>query len=116
LREGDWSARRDALADAVLNTLIEYAPDLKSLVLDRQVLTPADLEQVYGVTGGHLFHGEPSLDQLFTMRPLFGWARYRTPIDDLYLCGSGTHPGIGLTGASGANASREIVSDLRRRK
>ena len=74
----------------------------------REVITPKDLEQTYGLTGGHIFHGELALDQLFTMRPLLDWAQYRTPIQNLYLCGSGTHPGIGLNGVSGANAAREI--------
>ncbi len=78
------------------------------------VITPKDLEQTYGLTGGHIFHGELALDQLFTMRPLLNWAQYRTPIQNLYLCGSGTHPGIGLTGGSGANAAREILKDLRK--
>jgi phytoene dehydrogenase-like protein len=72
------------------------------------------MEDTYGLTGGHIFHGELALDQFFTMRPLLGWARYGTPIDNLYLCGSGTHPGDGLTGASGANAAREIVKAIRR--
>jgi phytoene dehydrogenase-like protein len=77
------------------------------------VITPADIETTFGAIGGHIFHGELSLDQFFTMRPLLGWARYRTPIGGLYMCGSGTHPGSGLTGASGANAAREIAKDLR---
>jgi phytoene dehydrogenase-like protein len=72
-----------------------------------------DLEEVYGLTGGQIFHGELALDQFFTMRPLLDWARYRTPIQNLYLCGSGTHPGTGLTGGSGANAAREILKDLK---
>jgi len=114
LKNGDWNSRREALGDAVVGTLAEYAPDLPGLVLGRQVITPLDLEQTYGLTGGHIFHGELGLDQLFAMRPLLGWARYRTPIRGLYLCGSGTHPGNGLTGASGANAAREILRDLRR--
>ena len=80
----------------------------------REVITPKDLEQTYGLTGGHIFHGELALDQLFTMRPLLDWAQYRTPVQGLYLCGSGTHPGNGLTGGSGANAAREIVKDLRK--
>jgi phytoene dehydrogenase-like protein len=84
------------------------------MILHRQVLTPADLEEHYGLTGGHIFHGELALDQLFTMRPLLGWARYRTPIDGLYLCGNGAHPGTGLTGQSGANAAREIIKNLKR--
>ncbi|HEX7252063.1 MAG TPA: NAD(P)/FAD-dependent oxidoreductase, partial [Thermoanaerobaculia bacterium] len=84
------------------------------LILARYVLTPVDLEETYGLTGGHIFHGEHSLDQLFTMRPVLGWARYRTPIRGLFLCGAGTHPGGGVTGAPGWNASREIVKDLKR--
>ena len=114
LRESDWKRQRDALGDTVLATLAEYAPGLPGLVLARQVLTPEDIEETFGLTGGDIFHGEPALDQLFTMRPLLGWARYRTPLRGLYLCGSGTHPGNGLTGASGANAAREILNDLRR--
>jgi phytoene dehydrogenase-like protein len=114
LREGDWATERDALGDTVVNTLAQYAPDLPGLILARQVITPPDLESTYGLTGGQIFHGELTLDQLFTMRPLLDWARYRTPLKGLYLCGSGTHPGNGLTGLSGANAVREILKDLRR--
>ena len=114
LRDTDWSAQRDALGDAVVNTLAEYAPDLPGLVEAGEVITPLDLEQTYGLTGGQIFHGELALDQLFTMRPLLNWAQYRTPIQSLYLCGSGTHPGTGLNGVSGANAAREIVKDLRK--
>ena len=113
--KGDWNAKREALGDAVVDTIAAYAPNLKGLVAQRQVLTPVDLEQIYGLTGGHVFHGDPALDQLFTMRPLLGWAQYRTPVRGLYLCGSGTHPGGGVTGAPGANASREIQKDLRAR-
>jgi len=113
LRNGDWHSRRDALADVVIQTLAAYAPDLPQKILARQVITPLDLEQTFGLTGGHIFHGELALDQLFTMRPLLGWARYRTPISGLYLCGSGTHPGTGLTGLSGRNAARQILRDLR---
>ncbi len=113
LKQGDWTRQRDALADTVIRTLAAYAPDLPSKILARQTLTPRDLEDTYGLTGGHPFHGELALDQLFTMRPLIGWARYRTPVKGLYLCGSGTHPGNGITGASGANAAREILKDLR---
>jgi phytoene dehydrogenase-like protein len=113
LRGSDWSSQRNALGDVVVKTLAAYAPDLPEKILHRQVLTPLDLEETYGLTGGHIFHGELALDQLFTMRPLLGWARYRTPVAGLYLCGSGTHPGAGLTGASGRNAAREIVKDLR---
>jgi len=116
LKDGDWHSQREAFGDTVVKTLAAYAPDLPGLILHRQVITPLDLEEVYGLTGGHIFHGELSLDQLFTMRPLLGWARYRTPIQGLYLCGSGTHPGNGLTGLSGANAAREVLKDWRRSK
>jgi phytoene dehydrogenase-like protein len=109
LRAGSWSGRGDALADLVLRTLEAYAPGVTTLVEHGQVITPLDLEQVYGLTGGHIHHGELALDQLFTMRPTLGWADYRTPLRGLYLCGSGTHPGNGLTGASGQNAAREIL-------
>jgi phytoene dehydrogenase-like protein len=109
----DWNAQRDALGETVVRTLGGYAPDLPGKILSRQVLTPLDLEETFALTGGHLFHGELALDQLFTMRPLLEWARYRTPLRGLYLCGSGTHPGNGLTGLSGANAAREILKDLR---
>ena len=115
LRNADWDSQRDALEDVVVNTLAEYAPDLPSKIEAREVITPKDLEQTYGLTGGHIFHGELALDQLFTMRPLLDWAQYRTPIKNLYLCGSGTHPGNGLTGGSGANAAREIVKELKKR-
>jgi phytoene dehydrogenase-like protein len=112
--KGDWNAQRGALGDAVVNTLAEYAPSLPDMVLEGQIITPKDLEDTYGLTGGHIFHGELALDQFFTMRPLLDWARYRTPIANLYLCGSGTHPGSGLTGGSGANAAREILKDLKK--
>jgi len=110
---GGWPARKDDLAKVVLDTLGDYAPDLRQSVVAAQVLTPVDLEAEYGLSGGHLWHGEPALDQLFTFRPLIGWAQYRSPIARLYLCGSGTHPGGAVCGASGANASREILKDLR---
>jgi phytoene dehydrogenase-like protein len=113
LKEGEWDTRRKDLGDAAVKTLAEYAPNLPDLIEHMQVITPQDLESVYGFTGGHIFHGELALDQLFTMRPVLDWARYVTPIRGLYLCGSGTHPGNGLTGASGANAAREIIRDLR---
>jgi phytoene dehydrogenase-like protein len=113
--KGDWNAKRDALGDAVVDAIAAYAPGLKAQIAHRQVLTPLDLEQTYGLTGGHVLHGEPALDQLFTMRPLLDWAQYRTPVRGLYLCGSGTHPGGGVTGANGANASREVQKDLRSR-
>jgi phytoene dehydrogenase-like protein len=110
---GGWAGQKDALLKTTLNTLAAYAPDLPNLIEQAQVITPADLEAKYGLTGGHIFHGELALDQLFSMRPLLEWAKYRMPVHGLYLCGSGTHPGAGLTGASGANAARQIISDLR---
>jgi phytoene dehydrogenase-like protein len=114
LKDGDWRGEREALGDTVVRTLAAYAPGIEKSIVARQVRTPADLEEIYGLTGGHIFHGEPSLDQLFTMRPLLGWAQYRTPIGSLYLCGSGTHPGGAAAGAAGANAAREILKDVRR--
>ncbi|HEV2315716.1 MAG TPA: NAD(P)/FAD-dependent oxidoreductase [Candidatus Acidoferrales bacterium] len=111
---GNWPAQRDALADVVVKTLAQYAPDLPQKILARRVITPLDFEETYGLTGGHISHGELALDQLFTMRPLIGWARYRTPIRGLFLCGPGTHPGTGLTAASALNASRQILRALRR--
>jgi phytoene dehydrogenase-like protein len=114
LKSGDWESERTALGETVVKTLEAYAPGLPDLILHHQIITPQDLEEVYGLTGGHIFHGELALDQFFTMRPLLDWARYRTPIENLYLCGSGTHPGVGLTGGSGANAAREIVKELKK--
>jgi phytoene dehydrogenase-like protein len=114
LKSTDWDSQRVALGDTVVRTLAQYAPKLPELILTHQIITPQDLEDTYGLTGGHIFHGELALDQFFTMRPLLDWARYRTPIKNLYLCGSGTHPGAGLTGGSGANAAREILKDLKK--
>jgi phytoene dehydrogenase-like protein len=114
LKNTDWDSQRSALGETVVKTLAEYAPNLPSLVEDGQIITPKDMETTYGLTGGHIFHGELALDQFFTMRPLLDWARYETPIQNLYLCGSGTHPGAGLTGGSGANAARELLKVLRR--
>jgi phytoene dehydrogenase-like protein len=114
LKNGNWDARREELADTIIRTLSEYAPNLKELILARQVLTPLDMERTLGLTGGHIHHGEMSLDQLFAFRPVIGWAQYRTPIKGLYLCGSGTHPGGGVTGAPGHNASREVIKDLKK--
>jgi phytoene dehydrogenase-like protein len=108
-----WDSARSELLSTVIDTLNEYAPGLGALVEHAQVLTPLDLERTYGLTGGHIYHGEPSLDQLFTMRPILGWARYRTPVPGLFLCGSGTHPGGGVTGGPGQNAARELLSDLK---
>lgn len=116
LKNGTWHAKRDALGETVVKTLAGYAPDLSRLILHRQVITPQDLEETYGLTGGHIFHGELALDQLFALRPVLGWARYRTPLRGLYLCGSGTHPGSGLTGDSGRNAAREVLKDWKKGK
>lgn len=113
LRNADWVTSAPAFTEAVVDTLTEYVPEIKSLIVHRQILTPCDLESKYGLTGGHIFHGELALDQLFTMRPFLGWARYRTPIGGLYMCGAGTHPGYGVSGLSGLNASREILRDVR---
>ena len=107
-----WASSREALGDLVTRLLDEYAPGFSSLVVARQVLTPADLEETFGLSGGHPMHGEPSLDQLFLSRPLIGWARYRSPVAGLYMCGAGTHPGGGVTGAPALNAAREILKDL----
>lgn len=116
LSEGDWGASAGALADLVMETLDACAPGIGDLVEERQVLTPLDLEREYGLTEGGALHGEPGLDQFFAWRPLLGHARYRFGIDGLYLCGSGAHPGGGVTGAPGANAAREILSDLKKRR
>jgi len=114
LKGTDWESQRGNLGETVVKNLAEYAPNLPGLVEDGQIITPKDLEDTYSLTNGHIFHGELALDQFFTMRPLLDWARYATPIQNLYLCGSGTHPGAGLTGGSGANAAREILKELRR--
>jgi phytoene dehydrogenase-like protein len=115
LKQGDWKSLREELGDVVVDTLSAYATNVKELIVGRQVITPLDLEETYGLNGGHIHHGEMAVDQLFAFRPLIGWARYRTPIAGLYLCGAGTHPGGGVTGMPGANASREIIKDLKRR-
>jgi len=114
LKDSDWDRQRVSLGDTVVKTLSQYAPDLPEHILSHQIITPQDLEETYGLTGGHIFHGELALDQFFTMRPLLDWARYHTPIENLFLCGSGTHPGAGLTGGSGANAAREILKVLKK--
>jgi phytoene dehydrogenase-like protein len=109
LREGDWEARRDELGDRVVEIIGRYAPNVPGAVVGRDVITPLDLERRFGITEGNIFHGDIRLDQLFFMRPLPGWAHYRTPIEGLYLCGAGTHPGGGVTGAPGYNAARAIL-------
>jgi phytoene dehydrogenase-like protein len=109
----DWSTMRDEVAQVVMRALERHAPGITGMVEHGEVLTPADLEERYGLTGGHIHHGEPAIDQLFAMRPVLGWAQYRAPIRRLFLCGSGTHPGIGITGASGRNAAAEILKALK---
>ncbi len=113
LKEGDWLTRGEEFANAVVNALSTYAPNIRDIIIEGQIITPPDLEREYGLTGGHIHHGEMSLEQFYTFRPVIGWARYRTPIRGLYLCGAGTHPGGGVTGAPGMNASREILKDLK---
>jgi phytoene dehydrogenase-like protein len=116
LRDGDWDHHREPLGDLVQRTLEPYAPGFGGLVTARQVITPLDLERTYGLTGGHPDHAEQGLDQWFAWRPLLGSARYRLPLSGLYLCGSGAHPGGGVTGAPGENAAREILADWRSRR
>ena len=113
LKRGSWPERREEFGDNVIETLSEFAPNLKDLILHRQVLTPWDLEQEFGLTEGNIFQGELTLDQLFFLRPIPGWAKYRTPIKNLYLCGACTHPGGGVMAASGRLAAREILKNWR---
>ncbi|MBI4543042.1 MAG: NAD(P)/FAD-dependent oxidoreductase [Gemmatimonadetes bacterium] len=109
---GGWTdARREAFGDAVIDTLAEYAPNIRSIILHRQVITPADIERIAGLTEGNIFHGELVLQQLFFLRPASAWAKYRTPIRGLYQCGSGTHPGGGIMGGSGRLAALQILGD-----
>jgi phytoene dehydrogenase-like protein len=107
---GGWNdARREAFGDAVIRTLARYAPNIESLILGRQVLTPADIERITGLSEGNIFQGELALQQLFFLRPVPRWARYRTPIRGYWQCGAGTHPGGGIMGASGRLAAHEIL-------
>src|SRR5499427_8314227 len=116
LAEGDWDSRAGELGDKVLARIGHFAPNVPAAVVARQVLTPLDLERTYGLTEGNIFHGDIRFDQLFHMRPVPGFARYATPVDGLYLCGAGAHPGGGVTGAPGYNAARQVLSRLRRRR
>src|SRR5687767_5824855 len=111
LREGTWDEKREAFGDTVVDTISEHAPNFRSLILHRQVLTPLDLERDFGLTEGNIFQGELSLEQLFFLRPVPGWARYRTPVRNLYMCGSATHPGGGIMGAPGRIAALEMLKD-----
>jgi phytoene dehydrogenase-like protein len=111
LKGTSWDEQREPYTQRVLDLIEEYCPNIRSIVVECQTLTPLDLERRFGLTGGNIFHGEMSLDQMFVMRPVAGWARYRTPVKGLYLCGSGAHPGGGVMGAPGHNAAREILRD-----
>jgi phytoene dehydrogenase-like protein len=108
---GSWDSLAESLGDRVTAIIGSYAPNVPASVIARRVLTPLDLERIFGITEGNIFHGDLALDQLFFMRPVPGWSRYRTPIEGLYLCGAGTHPGGGVTGAPGHNAARVILGD-----
>ncbi|MFQ5632230.1 MAG: phytoene desaturase family protein, partial [bacterium] len=114
LKEGTWQEKREALGDTVVDTLSEYIPNLKDIILHRQVMTPWDIEQVTGLSQGNIFQGELSLSQLFFLRPAAGFAKYRTPIKNYYQCGSGTHPGGGILGAPGRLAAMQILKDLKK--
>jgi phytoene dehydrogenase-like protein len=116
LADGDWDQQREAFGDAVIDTIAERAPNIRDIILHRQVLTPLDLEREYGLTEGNIFQGELSLEQLFFNRPVPGYARYRTPLKDLWLCGSATHPGGGIMGAPGRIAALELLRTQRWRK
>jgi len=111
LKGTDWDTEREPYAERVLDVIAEYCPNIRDIIVERQTLTPLDLERRFGITGGNIFHGEMSVDQMFVLRPLAGFANYRTPIRGLYLCGSGAHPGGGVMGAPGHNAAREILKD-----
>ena len=113
LAEGSWDELRDEVADRVVAKLDGYFPGLEDSIVERQVLAPTDLESRLGIWGGHALHGEMAFDQLFNLRPVRGWADYRTPVRDLWLCGAGTHPGGGVTGANGRNCAREVIRDHR---
>ena len=109
LREGSWDDLREPFGDRVISLIEEYVPNIRRIIEHRQVLSPLDLERRFGITGGNIFHGEMSLDQMFVMRPVAGWARYRTPVRGLFLCGSGAHPGGGVMGAPGYNCARAML-------
>jgi phytoene dehydrogenase-like protein len=116
LKEGPeaWDQQREAFGDTVVDTISEYAPNLKKIILHRQVMTPLDMERIIGLSEGNIFQGELSLEQLFFLRPVAGWARFRTPVRNLYLCGSAAHPGGGIMGAPGQLAAAEILKDWKR--
>ena len=109
-----WDAHREEVADLMIDTVNTYAPNFKAAVLGRQILSPLDLERTFGLVGGDISHGALALDQLFSARPMLGHGNYRGPLAGLYMCGAGTHPGGGVTGACGHNAAREVLIDFRR--
>jgi phytoene dehydrogenase-like protein len=113
-KPGDWDAEREAFGDAVIDAIAEHAPNIREVIRHRQVLTPLDLEREFGLTEGNIFHGELTLEQLFFLRPAPGWAQYRTPVRNLYLCGSGSHPGGGIMGAPGKNGALAVLEDWKR--
>ena len=113
LREGTWDEWRDRLGERVLRKVAEYAPNVPGALEAMQVVTPLDLERIYGLTEGNIFHGDLNIEQLFFMRPVPGRAGFRTPVDGLYLCGAGVHPGGGVTGAPGYGAAHRVLRDLR---
>jgi phytoene dehydrogenase-like protein len=114
LREGNWDENRELLGNRVVKKIAEYAPNVPNAIVARQVLTPLDLERTYGLTEGNIFHGDLRLEQLFFMRPVSGWSQYRTPVDGLYLCGAGAHPGGGVSGAPGHNAAHQVLRDWKK--
>jgi len=114
LTEGTWDEKKEEFGDNVINTIAQYAPNIKNQIVGRQIVTPLDLEREWGLTEGNIFQGELSLEQLFFLRPVPGWAHYRTPIENLYMCGSATHPGGGIMGANGRLAALEILKDYKR--
>ena len=114
LEDGDWDSRREAFGDHVVATIARYAPDLPKTILHRQVLTPLDYEREYRLPEGSIHHGQMALDQLLMMRPIAGYGRYRSPVEGLYFCGAGAHPGGGVTGAPGRNAAKVIAKDIKR--
>jgi phytoene dehydrogenase-like protein len=114
LKEGTWDAQREAFGDTVVDAIAEYAPNIRQIIRHRQVLTPLDIERQFGLTEGNIFQGELTLEQLFFLRPVPGWAQYATPVDRLYMCGSATHPGGGIMGAPGRNAALRVLKEVGR--
>jgi phytoene dehydrogenase-like protein len=112
LKEGTWDQLREAFGDAVIDAIAEFAPNIRNIIRHRQVLTPLDVEREFGLTEGNIFQGELTLEQLFFLRPVPGWAQYATPVNRLYLCGSATHPGGGIMGAPGRNAALKVLKEI----